>query len=52
MFEESSAGEEPFENLNDENNFDEVQDALENSVDILCNSYLFVDFFNLLIMNK
>ena len=34
VFEESSAGEEPFENLFDENNFDEVQDALENLIDI------------------
>ena len=34
MFELSSAGEEPFENLFDENIFDEVQDALENLIDI------------------
>ena len=34
VFEKSSAGEEPFENLNDENLFGEVQDALEDLIDI------------------
>ena len=33
MFEKSSSGEEPFENLNDENLFGEVQDALEDLID-------------------
>ena len=33
MFEKSSAGEESFENLIDENYLDEVQDALENLID-------------------
>ena len=32
VFEESSAGEEPFENIIDEEYFDEVQDALKDSV--------------------
>ena len=32
MFEKSSAGEEPFENLNYENLFGEVQDALEDLI--------------------
>ena len=34
MFEISSAGEEPFENLIDENYLDEVQDALNDLIDI------------------